>query len=98
MRYAYNRNAYMGASRDAFVEGERAVAEERIAEADERSFSAEFAEAIQPILSWAEEHAPYHRAAVARPGGMRFDAPTARALLELIRLYQARQACGPEMQ
>lgn len=61
---------------------------------EERSFSEDFARAIEPILAWAEQHDPARHAEIVGPDGMSFDGPTARRLLAVIRAYQRALLTG----
>lgn len=74
------------------------IVEETLREPDdvERSFGASFGEAVTEVLAWGERHRPGLHATITRSGGLQFDAPTARALLDLIRAYRERPGGGQE--
>lgn len=63
------------------------LAEEVVGEA--ASFNARFARALEPVIRWAEETRPEAASRVFTDGRVaRFDGPTARRLLQLIRTYR----------
>lgn len=63
-----------------------------LTEPDTPSYTQRFTAAMEPILAWAEDRAPGLLAAATGSGGaIRYDAESARALLELIRRYRERK-------
>lgn len=71
-----------------------AIAEQRFRElAPEGSapYTVRFVEALRPVLAWAEKGAPALLAEATDGGAVRYDAPSARALLELVERHRKRQ-------
>jgi hypothetical protein len=71
------------------------IVDQRLRELSEEgapSYTQRFTAAMEPILAWAEDHAPGLLAAASGSSvAIRYDAESARALLDLIRRYHERE-------
>lgn len=77
-----------------YVVRDGAIAEQRfreLAPEGSPSYTVRFTEALQPVLAWAETGAPALLAEATDRGAVRHDAPSARALLELVQRWRKGQ-------
>lgn len=73
-----------------FVVGDGRIVEEIVEERTEGgpSYTERFRRALQPVLGWAAERHPDRLDAILTDGGLRYDGPTARELVRLVRAWR----------